>query len=283
MSGGPTLTERGEVVGVNVATAGDEVSFLVPVKRASALLERAHADGFAPTRAPLADVGRQILAYQDVYLADMFGASTPRVTIGDFQLPTTPARFFKCWADADRDDDALYESVDHECSTDDYLFISAEQSSGVVEVEHRVVSSAQLSASQFAALYTSELASDRYPLPGSDGEVTRFECQTHNVRTTGGRELRAQLCVRRYRKLRALRAVLRAAALGNAHSGVVSTLTLSGVSIENVRRLSQRYLETSRGAVDSSRCSISAARRPRAHGSRSSRPRSVELSTATSS
>jgi hypothetical protein len=51
--------------------------------------------------------------------------------------------------------------------------------------------------------------------------------------------------VRRYRKLNGLYdAVLRAAALGNAHSGVVSTLTMSGVSIENVRRLSQRYLES---------------------------------------
>jgi hypothetical protein len=39
-------------------------------------------------------------------------------------------------------------------------------------------------------------------------------------------------------------ALLRPAALGSGRSGVVSTLTLSGVSIENVRRLSRLYLES---------------------------------------
>jgi len=245
MSGGPALSERGEVVGVNVATAGDEVSFLVPVERAVALVERARTAHFAPSAAPLADVGLQIRAYQDAYLADMFGATTPKVTIGDFTLPTTPAPFFKCWADAERESGSPYETVDHECSTDDYVFISGDQSSGVVEVKHRVITSTSLSASQFAALYTEAFKSDRLPLYGSASEVTRFECETRNVVTGEGRRLRAQLCVRRYRKLDGLYdAVLRAAALGTRGSGVVSTLTLSGVSFENVQLLSRRYLES---------------------------------------
>jgi hypothetical protein len=52
------------------------------------------------------------------------------------------------------------------------------------------------------------------------------------------------LCVRRYRKLGELYdAVLKVAVLGNRDSGLVSTLTLSGVSFENVDRLTSRYLE----------------------------------------
>src|SRR5512147_717524 len=39
MSGGPTLTQAGKVVGVNVATEGNQISFLVPAERAIALLE----------------------------------------------------------------------------------------------------------------------------------------------------------------------------------------------------------------------------------------------------
>ena len=31
MSGGPTLSESGQVIGINVSTAGNQVSFLVPV------------------------------------------------------------------------------------------------------------------------------------------------------------------------------------------------------------------------------------------------------------
>jgi S1-C subfamily serine protease len=34
MSGGPTLTQAGKVVGINVATEGNQISFLVPAERA---------------------------------------------------------------------------------------------------------------------------------------------------------------------------------------------------------------------------------------------------------
>ncbi|HVO93532.1 MAG TPA: serine protease, partial [Terriglobales bacterium] len=40
MSGGPTLTQSGRVVGINVATEGEQISFLVPAERAIALLEK---------------------------------------------------------------------------------------------------------------------------------------------------------------------------------------------------------------------------------------------------
>jgi len=38
MSGGPALNERGEVVGVNVATAGSQLSFLVPSEKAKLMM-----------------------------------------------------------------------------------------------------------------------------------------------------------------------------------------------------------------------------------------------------
>ena len=38
MSGGPTLNQRGQVVGINVATAGNQVSFLVPTQKLQNLI-----------------------------------------------------------------------------------------------------------------------------------------------------------------------------------------------------------------------------------------------------
>ena len=41
MSGGPTITAFGNVVGVNVSSAGEQVSFLVPVDAVLKLLSSA--------------------------------------------------------------------------------------------------------------------------------------------------------------------------------------------------------------------------------------------------
>ncbi|HEU4760721.1 MAG TPA: serine protease, partial [Gemmatimonadales bacterium] len=114
MSGGPTLSASGDVAGINVSTEGNQVSFLVPASEALALFERSRKPGFAPVDDFLAEAGRQILAYQDEYLDLVFRKPIPTVRIGRFTLPTEPASFFKCWADADRSPDQPYETVSHQ-------------------------------------------------------------------------------------------------------------------------------------------------------------------------
>lgn len=252
MSGGPALGADGSVVGVNVSTGGNELSFLVPVAFAADLLERARGAGFRPPADLMAEVARQLRAYQAAYVAPLFAPGTPTVTIGTFTLPTTPAPFFRCWADAERPPERPYEVVDHRCSTDDEVYVSDEQSSGMVEVRHRVITSTRLNGPQFAALHSQEFEGEDEGPFGSDGEVTGFECKSRNVRVAEGRgerRLRVQLCMRRYRKLAGLYdAVLRAAPLGTAtrssrRAGLVTTLTMSGVTFESVDQLTRRYLE----------------------------------------
>ena len=123
MSGGPTLTQDGKVVGINVATEGNQISFLVPAERAVALLDKTAKGEMRPPASFLADVGRQIHDNQSRYLAGMFEAKTPRVALAPYDLPTKPAEFFRCWADAVRRKELPYVSVTHDCSTDDYIFV----------------------------------------------------------------------------------------------------------------------------------------------------------------
>ena len=245
MSGGPTITLDGRVVGINVATAGNQQSFLVPVDDAVALLARAQAGPPRPADSLLADVGRQLLAYQDRYLAALFADSVPTVTLGGWRLPTRPADIFNCWGDADREEDRPYEIVHHYCSTDDDVFLSSDQSSGIIEFEHDLVTAAALNRVRFHALYTREfrsLASDWDLDAEGDDEVTGYRCRTGNVRH-GRLVAKAILCAQRYRRLPGLYdVVFRLATLGEARSGVLSTLTLSGVSFGNAQRVIRRYV-----------------------------------------
>ena len=242
MSGGPTITDDGRVIGINVATAGNQISFLVPVERAASLLERTLSPAGQLAGPTLEQIGRQLREYQDVYLKDMFAGETEMVDLGPFRVVTQPAAFFRCWADATRPAELLYEQVHHSCSTDDYLFIAGDQSSGVVEVEHHLLSTRQLGPTRFFSLYTSIFDEDQTPA-GREEHVTSWRCSTRNVRNAD-LPMRAVLCLRRYRKLGELYdGVLKVAVLGRRDSGLVSTLTMSGVTFENVDKLSRRYLE----------------------------------------
>ena len=246
MSGGPALTQAGAVVGVNVATAGNSLSFLVPIDAALPLLERANVSaGDEPDFG--ADIGRQILDNQARYLGTLFQGSDSTVQIGPFDLPTQPAPFFRCWADANRDSEALFESVDHQCSTDDAIYLSGSQSSGIVSLSHRVLVSRGLNPLRFFSLYTAEFRQHRTEFEVPD-DVTDYQCQNNNVRHHG-MVMRTQFCVRRYTKYDGLYdAELKAAVLGARDAGVITSLSLSGVSFENALRLTKKYLERIRWA-----------------------------------
>jgi serine protease Do len=242
MSGGPTISDDGRVVGINVATSGEQVSFLVPVERAIALVERASSPGYEPPDSMLHEIGRQIAEYQAVYLDGMFGDSAKLVELGPYRAVTEPAPFFRCWGYATRERELPYERVSHRCSTDDYVFIAGDQRSGTVGVTHQLLTTESLSPTRFHSLYSAVFGEDNTP-GGAEEHVTKWRCATRNVRSETT-PMRAVLCLRRYRKLDALYdAVLKVAVLGAGDSGLVSTLSLSGVTQESIDTLSQRYLE----------------------------------------
>jgi S1-C subfamily serine protease len=243
MSGGPTLTHAGRVVGVNVATEGEQISFLVPAERVLALLERTANIKEPAASSFLAEVGRQIHANQARYLSGMFSKATPSVALGPYSLPTKPADFFRCWADALRRKELPYVAVTHDCSTDDYLFVSSEQSSGIVRFYHQMLSTDELNPAQFYTLYSGQFQAGNTAVFGNEEEVTRFRCQTRNVTTQTGK-LKAVLCARQYVKLPGLYdAAFRVATLGARNVGLVTTLSLSGASFDNVQLLTRRYME----------------------------------------
>lgn len=245
MSGGPAITADGAVVGVNVSTAGDQVSFLIPAARTARLLDRVSAPGYAPPEPMLGAVTAQLLEHQASYLEGMFD-DAPTTALGRYVVPTQPAGFFRCWADVTTSQTDPYRIVDHQCSTEDYVFIAGEQSSGVVELRHRLMTSRELGPFRMAALLQYVYMPGDEHTWGDEEYVTPFRCRTANL-ARGGHALRAAFCLRRYRKLDGLYdAVVKTVTLGGRDQGVVSTLTLAGVSLENAQRVGERFLESIR-------------------------------------
>lgn len=242
MSGGPTITDDGRVVGVNVSTMGQQRGFLVPRDRAVALLAQVSAPEFAPTDSFLPIITRQVLAFQDEYLAGMFEGDARTVDVGEFTVPTEPKPIFRCWGHADREDESLIETLSHWCSVDDDVFIANDHEAGVISLAHEVLVAKDIGALRFSRLVAARFASDHTP-SGSEEHVTAWRCTTRNVRTEGA-TLRAVYCLRRLRKLPGLYDVaVKVVTLGDGSTALLSTLTLEGVSADNAERVATRWME----------------------------------------
>ena len=242
MSGGPAIAANGEVVGINVATAGEQVSFLVPVRWAARLLEETTAPGFERPPSLFSSVLEQILAYQDERVSDLVSRSPRSMELAGVELPTEPTPAFNCWADAYREDGVPYETVDHQCSTDDYIFVSDELTSGEIWFYHRLLTSDELNRLQFSALYTEDFETTYHGMEGGESEVTPFRCATDTVAVNGVR-LKTVLCLRAYRKLEGLYdLVFKGALIGRPRLGLETALLASGVSYDNAEALVRWYL-----------------------------------------
>lgn len=241
MSGGPTITATGAVAGINVATEGNEVSFLVPVEAAEKLFSSI-SSGVRPKNL-LATIRSQLLSHQNVYFTDNLIKSGNTVRLGNYQLPSKPAPFFKCWGDADHSEKNPYYIINHQCSTDDYVYISGKQESGIIQFHHRLISSDELNLFRFFNLYSAFFKRTDADIYGNEEEVTRYQCKTDTVRHNQI-AFKTAFCIRKYRKLEGLYdIVFKAAVLGSDRTGLETTLVISGVSFEKAVSLSQSYLE----------------------------------------
>ena len=248
MSGGPALLANGEVAGVNVATAGEQISFLVPVRAVTTLLARARQAGFEPPADLHAELRDQLLRQQEAYLAEILAQPFGEVRMGPYSAPTGLAPFFNCWGDAPVDEKAFFQQRAHACFTEDRVFVSDEQSFAIVELHHRQVESSQLSGRRFYSLYSWLFEQDFSKRWGREQDVTAFRCHTGFVENAT-LTFKATFCAREFRRLPGLYdVVFKAAALGQRSQGFETALLLSGVALEPARELAQRVLESIRWA-----------------------------------
>ncbi len=234
------------MVGVNVSTMGEQQSFLVPEQPATALLAEVRRQGLRPVAQPLRQVTAQLHEYQQRVLGRFLEVPPARVAFGPFRVPSEPAPELHCWGDSSSSDESgatpLYRQIWHSCSLDDAIYVADDHYVGAVSLEHVALTTERLSAMRFAALYSSAFGEDNTP-DGSERHVTLWRCSTRNL-TVGGAPVRTVLCLRGLRRLPGLYdGVLKVALLGRPNAGLISTLTLSGVSFENIDRVAARYLE----------------------------------------
>jgi S1-C subfamily serine protease len=250
MSGGPAVTGKGKVVGVNVAKRrdGEQVSFLVPAAKAAALLERArHAPPLTLTQTR-AEIGRQLLAWQDEFYRALQTWGFRATTLGPYQAPESAAPWLNCWANTNAEQRprprALTDSS--RCESQDSLFIAGDLDSGRIQLIHTHMHSADLNAFQFAAAVSRIYAPS--PVRSSRKRMTRNQCHDEFVAPADAAAapvLRAVWCARAYRDFADLYDMeLTTVTQDRDKEALVSFVFMRGVSYDNGLALARRFMES---------------------------------------
>jgi len=241
MSGGPALDRKGRVVGINVATAGNQVSFLIPVSKLRYLLEVAAEDGGGEK--PVADIREQLLENQQHYYEQLLAEPFPLIALGDYQLPGELADYIHCWGHTQKTEEKLYEVSFQACSTQDELFLSEDLSTGKIAYRHQLFRSKGLDRFRFYNLLERRAQRSGYGLGGEEEDMSRFSCTTRLL-DEGPMSLKLLVCLRGYKRFEGLYDMhLSAFTVHDPQQSLHTSLTLTGVSYTNARTFMEHYLE----------------------------------------
>jgi len=250
MSGGPNVTENGQVSGVNVSKRldGELVSFLVPAKYVKALVEKAHTklatieagDDLSKTSFK-EQVGEQLLTHQNVMFKKLLSEPFTLKSLGDYRVPVRESDQVRCWGENDDDKDKNYELNTVYCSMESSIFVSGELQVGYVSIRHQYIHAIKLGSLRFAAMQSLSFENEYFG-DDKDKNITAPMCKEQFV-SNNKLSLRAVLCVTAYREFEGLyNFSLLTATTEQSRESLQSRLDVSGVNYENGLKISTDFL-----------------------------------------
>lgn len=246
MSGGPALGHDGRVVGINVSTAGNSISFLVPVEPLHALLAEYQAEkpGYDFLKDSSAHIEDRLLKTQQKIVDRIMGEKWESVPFGAFMVPGRINTAFKCWGDTSAEEKKSYKKYTSICSSQDRLFLDDDFDTGTYLYRYdSIVPKDKLDLSRFYNYYESQysLPLDAYSNAGEE-DVTNFDCNNRFVDLADHR-WKASFCVRQYKKYPKIYDMhLYMALVGAGRQGLMISEVAAGVSKENALLLAKKFM-----------------------------------------
>ncbi|HBR14945.1 MAG TPA: serine protease [Candidatus Omnitrophica bacterium] len=243
MSGGPALDHDGRVIGVNVSTAGNQVSFLVPVEYLRKLYEAVRGHPSAPVTDWNKHIEEQLIENQNNYMDILLSSSWDVLPVGEVRVSGEIMNVFKCWGSSEDKKEELYNYAYINCSTEDRIFLSDSHETGQIIYKYNWVTSKGLNPMRFYNLYENYF---RYPQTYENAEeddAGNFECHTDFV-TVSQEAWKASLCARHYKKYPKLYDInLSMASVNKKDRGLLLEVVALGISREKAENFVKRFLK----------------------------------------
>jgi len=238
MSGGPSITEDGSVIGVNVATAGNSIGFLVPQKFLATLTQE------AKNKTPkdfMKVIQQQLLSNQARYLEKLSNTDFPSKTLGNYTVPAKIASYINCWGDSKRDNEP-YQKSNSYCATKNDIYLISYLTTGTIRYNHQYFEDVDMGKNRFAHLIQNYFSNPSSSLSSGKDNFTEYNCQSDYL-TQKNMLLKTALCLKEYKKFPGLYdMILIFTTLNEDDKALISTLALAGVSYDNAIKFSKHYM-----------------------------------------
>ena len=244
MSGGPTFNENGQAIGINVATARNNISFIVPSRFLNDLIESSLSHDGGTTSDLKVEVAKQLLAYEKGYIKDLLDESWQTIDLRQLTVPGKISPTVRCWDNSAKlNTKALFERYQIRCANKNHVYLDdANKFVGNLIYEYYWLESEQLDTVRFHNLYE-KLNKDQIENKLSQEEVSNFNCGTWFIEVSG-EEFKANLCRREYVEYVGLSDVLFTAALtGRDKQGFFITFIMTGTDFSATLALVKKFLE----------------------------------------
>jgi len=251
MSGGPAVDQDGRVIGINVAGAGNSVSFLVPVSNLRTLADEVDEVSGEPENNEqdrLADMRERaverIKAHQGRMIDQLLAGDWSLESFGPLMIPREIQTWITCSGGGrEPDEETPWRESHSNCTLNDRIFLSRTLDTGPLEIIFGWYSSDRLNEFQFAKVFEQ----NRF-MPynrTSDDDVTEFECREQWVRldTIDDLPTKTSYCLRAYLDYPGLYDVLFIGrVLMNDSEAIHIHYTLAGVGRDDALRFHRHML-----------------------------------------
>ena len=242
MSGGPAINKDGDAIGINVATSGNQISFLIPINKLHKLLNIPQDNNSFNHQ-----IQKQIKAQQAVYFDSLFSQNWNLTELNQAQIISEISADMACWGDSDFDQESSISSITMGCNGKHDIYISNNFSTGNVEYEYWLAESHDLSSIRFYNYIEKRLESYLATNASSDDLVSNFHCNNDFVALPDSHKanMRSSLCVRHYVNFPELHDVFFVASSYQKNTKVlISHFTLQGVDINQTKTFTEKFMRS---------------------------------------
>lgn len=245
MSGGPSLNMDGEVLGVNVMTSGNSLSFLVPVEFLSVLWKKVEEQGDILSEKWFNRLQDQLIKHEKEYFVAMLKKEWSTQLFGQFRVPTEVATEVSCWGEPAAPSKYWIKSSYLMCAMKDQIYINHSSDAHSLTIQYAITRSKdyapfrfyRLNKEYFTRMFDFELGSVE------ESDAGNFECRT-DILQVGKQPFWVSTCTRRLKRFDKLYDTdMRFASLNSMTEMLIGHLTLGAMTEETSKEFIKHFLK----------------------------------------